>query len=58
VINLVGTQSTLRKQEIYLNFWLGKLKRSLQRSRYRWKGDIKVDFKDTGCEDVDRIVLF
>jgi hypothetical protein len=30
-------------------------KRQLARSRRRWDDNIKVNFKEIGCEDVERI---
>jgi hypothetical protein len=33
------------------------LKRRLWRTKERWEGNIKVDLKEIGCEDVDWIHL-
>jgi hypothetical protein len=30
---------------------------SLGRTRHRWKDNIKVDLKETGCDDVDWIYM-
>jgi hypothetical protein len=32
-------------------------KKSLRRPRHRWKDNIKMDLKETECDDVDRIHL-
>jgi len=39
---------------MYTQFWLENLKRNpLGTSRYRWEVNIKIDFRETDCENVN-----
>jgi hypothetical protein len=47
----------LERSEVHKEIWLENVKRSLGRPEYRWKNDIKMNLKEVGLEDTDRIHL-
>ena len=47
------------KGEVHTGIWLGNLieRDNLDRPRYRWEDNIKMDFQEVGCGGMDWIDL-
>jgi hypothetical protein len=45
--------------EVFTGFWFGgpKIKRPLARPRRRWEDNIKLDLRETGIDEANRIQL-
>jgi hypothetical protein len=43
--------------QCYTVWWKSSKKRSLRRPRHRWQDGIRMDLKEAGCQDVERIQL-